>query len=306
MANVNDYINEILLEPYNYLLQSSGKQIRTKLMTAFNYWLKIPDDYLKVVQEIIEMLHNSSLLVDDIEDGSDLRRGKPVAHHVYGMANAINTANYVYFLSLKKIIEKFPKYLVTSAVTMFTDCLIGLHKGQGLDIHWRETFNCPTEQQYFQMINMKTTALFALSVQLMQLFSDNKQDFSQLICLLGTYFQIKDDFANLCSQEYTENKSFCEDITEGKFSFPIIHGIRSQPNDSEIVNILRQKTRNEELKKKVIQKLLQLGSFEYTIGVLNKINSEIRVELNKFEANKQITNIIDLLVSDVQNFHNSQ
>lgn len=64
----------------------------------------------------------------------------------------------------------------------------------------------------------------------MLLFSSNKEEeeskFVELTSLLGLYFQIRDDYANLCLDEYAENKSFAEDFTEGKFSFPIIHAIR--------------------------------------------------------------------------------
>ena len=68
--------------------------------------------------------------------------------------------------------------------------------------------------------------LFNLAVRLMHLFSESRDDFVGLTSLLGLYFQIRDDYANLCLDEYAENKSFAEDLTEGKFSFPIIHAIR--------------------------------------------------------------------------------
>ncbi len=51
------------------------------------------------------------------------------------------------------------------------------------------------------------------------------RDYTPLLSLLGLLFQIRDDYGNLCSSEYEANKSFCEDITEGKFSFPLIHSI---------------------------------------------------------------------------------
>lgn len=58
--------------------------------------------YIKIIQAIIADLHNASLLVDDIEDNSKLRRGIPVAHSIFGVAPVINTANYVYFLALER------------------------------------------------------------------------------------------------------------------------------------------------------------------------------------------------------------
>ena len=60
-------------------------------------------DVLSEIKSIIASLHNASLLIDDIEDNSKLRRGNPVAHSIFGMANCINCANYVYFLALEKV-----------------------------------------------------------------------------------------------------------------------------------------------------------------------------------------------------------
>ncbi len=56
--------------------------------------------------------------------------------------------------------------------------------------------------------------------------------------ILGLYFQIRDDYCNLSLKEYSENKSFCEDLTEGKFSFPIIHAIQSQSQDKQVLRKL--------------------------------------------------------------------
>ena len=69
-----------LLEPLAYLLQVPGKNIRKKLLHAFNLWMNVEDTKVHEIGEIVQMLHNASLLVDDIEDNSILRRGIPVAH----------------------------------------------------------------------------------------------------------------------------------------------------------------------------------------------------------------------------------
>lgn len=104
MEKTQETVQRILLEPYKYLLQLPGKQVRTKLSQAFNHWLKVPEDKLQIIIEVTEMLHNASLLIDDIEDNSKLRRGFPVAHSIYGIPSVINSANYVYFLGLEKVL----------------------------------------------------------------------------------------------------------------------------------------------------------------------------------------------------------
>lgn len=255
---------QVLMEPYQYICQIPGKQIRTKLAAAFNHWLNIPNDKLAVIGEATQMLHNASLLIDDIEDSSKLRRGIPVAHSIYGVPHTINSANYVYFLGLEKVLKlEHPE-----ATKVFTEQLLELHRGQGMDIYWRDAVLCPTEDEYKEMVTKKTGGLFGLAVRLMQLFSDNKSNLKPVLDALGLYFQIRDDYANLISKEYEANKSYCEDLTEGKFSFPIIHGIRTSPPNNQVLNILRQKTTDNDVKKYCVDLLEKLGSFEYTKGEL--------------------------------------
>lgn len=66
-----------------------------------------------------------------------------------------------------------------------------------MDIYWRDSYTCPTEEEYMKMIRQKTGGLFGLGIRLMQLFSSDKRNLKELIALMGTYFQIRDDYANL-------------------------------------------------------------------------------------------------------------
>ncbi|XP_068597417.1 geranylgeranyl pyrophosphate synthase [Brachionichthys hirsutus] len=278
----------ILLEPYKYLLQLPGKQVRTKLSQAFNHWLNVPEDKLQVIIEVTEMLHNASLLIDDIEDSSTLRRGFPVAHSIYGVPSVINSANYVYFLGLERVLTlEQPE-----AVRVFTKQLLELHRGQGLDIHWRDTYACPTEQEYRGMVLQKTGGLFGLAVGLMQLFSGWKRELKPLLDTLGLFFQIRDDYCNLSSREYGENKSFCEDLTEGKFSFPVIHAIWSRPESTQVQNILRQRTENVDIKRYCVDYLEKVGSFAYTRQTLRDLEAESCRLIGELGGNPQLESLV--------------
>lgn len=238
-----------------------------------------------------EMLHNASLLIDDIEDSSKLRRGFPVAHSIYGIPSVINSANYVYFLGLEKVLTlEHPE-----AVKVFTRQLLELHRGQGLDIYWRDTYTCPTEQEYRNMVLQKTGGLFGLAVGLMQLFSDWDRDIKPLLDTLGLFFQIRDDYANLSSREYSENKSYCEDLTEGKFSFPTIHAIWSRPESTQVQNILRQRTENMDIKRYCVDYLEKVGSFAYTRGTLRDLEAEVYRLIKEFGGNPELESLVKLL-----------
>ena len=91
------------LEPWEYLRKVPGKNVRGTLIRSFQQWLKVEEAPLLAIMEIIASLHNASLLIDDIEDGSTVRRGVPAAHMIYGVPSTINCANYVYFIALEKV-----------------------------------------------------------------------------------------------------------------------------------------------------------------------------------------------------------
>ncbi|KAL0832547.1 hypothetical protein ABMA28_000755 [Loxostege sticticalis] len=285
--------DEKILMPYTYIQQVPGKQIRTKLTSAFNYWLKVSDEKLHAIGEIVQMLHNSSLLIDDIQDNSILRRGIPVAHSIYGVASTINAANYVMIIALEKSLELGHPL----ATAVYTEQLLELHRGQGMEIYWRDNFQCPSEEEYKEMTIKKTGGLFMLAIRLMQLFSENKSDFSRLAAIFGLYFQIRDDYCNLCLQEYSENKSYCEDLTEGKFSFPIIHAIRNQKGDNQVLHILRQRTRDVEVKRYCISLLERLGSFAYTRDTLTQLDAQARAEVAALGGNPYLEALLDDLLS---------
>ncbi|KAL7732403.1 hypothetical protein ACLKA6_004378 [Drosophila palustris] len=285
--------DEILLQPFTYIQQIPGKQFRSELALAFNHWLLIPAEKLTQIGEIVQMLHNSSLLIDDIEDNSILRRGVPVAHSIYGVASTINAANYTLFLAL----EKVQQLGHPEATKVYTEQLLELHRGQGMEIYWRDSFTCPSESDYKLMTVRKTGGLFMLAIRLMQLFSTNKEDFSKLTAILGLYFQIRDDYCNLSLKEYTENKSFAEDLTEGKFGFPVIHAVRTQKQDKQVLHILRQRTHDIEVKKYCISLLEKLGSFQYTRKVLETLDVEARAEVTRLGGNPYMDRLLNKLLS---------
>lgn len=89
-----------LLEAFRYVNSVPGKDVRGKLIESFQFWFRVEaNEQLETIKDIVGDLHNASLLIDDIEDNSTLRRGNPVAHSIFGVPAVINTANYVVSVS---------------------------------------------------------------------------------------------------------------------------------------------------------------------------------------------------------------
>ena len=310
--NEKHILDKSLIEPYHYISSVPGKDVRGKLIDCFNQWLNVPStQILNEIKDIIGDLHNASLLIDDIEDNSKLRRGVPVAHSIFGVAPVINTANYVYFIAL----EHCHKLKNDKAMEVFVSEMLNLHRGQGYDIKWRDTTSCPTEEQYMQMVTDKTGGLFRLAVGLLQAFATTNQDidFVPLVNNLGLYFQIRDDLINLADEEYMKSKSFCEDLTEGKFSFPIIHCIRqgSSNNDgkegeeashncaaTQLMSILKQRTEDVDVKRYAQKLMIDAGSLRYTRDKCTELKKEIVQQIEELGGNQGLLKVVEML--DIQ------
>ncbi|QRV84212.1 farnesyl-diphosphate synthase [Ceratobasidium sp. AG-Ba] len=274
-----------ILEPFTYITSNPGKDMRSRLIEAFNYWLKIPKEDLEVIAHVVSMLHNASLMIDDIEDNSQLRRGAPVAHKIYGIPQTINTANYVYFLAYQELFKLRSKQEASSHTTndldrVVTEELLNLHRGQGLDLLWRDTLTCPTEREYIEMVNNKTGGLFRIAIKLMMALSpvEPAVDYVPLVNLIGVYFQIRDDYMNLQSTTDTRKT-----LAKANSRFHVLQKRPSTPT----------------LKKHVISYMdTQTGTFEYTREVLRKFDAQTRAEIERLGGNAGLTKFVDSMKID--------
>jgi geranylgeranyl pyrophosphate synthase len=132
--------------------------------------------------------------IDDIQDNSKYRRGALAAHEVYGVAQTINAANYVYFEAMQGLhrLESWPQLFL-----IYNEELLHLHRGQGMELFWRETMQPPSIDEYLRLISNKTGGLFRLALRLMQAMSDCNYEISPLVDVMGLMFQIVDDYKNL-------------------------------------------------------------------------------------------------------------
>ncbi|XP_029666168.1 geranylgeranyl pyrophosphate synthase-like, partial [Formica exsecta] len=214
------------------------------------------------------------------KDNSILRRGIPTSHSVYGIASSLNAAHYILVIALERIANLHP-----AATNVYMEQMLEAFRGQGMEIFWRDNFICPSEKEYRTMAMKKIGGFFNLMIKLMKLFSIYEEDLSSLGIILGLHFQIRDDYGNLNSDKYTENKSYCDDLSEGKFSFPIVHALTTNPDDKQIIYILKQRTKQIEVKRHCVKLLEKFGSFEYTKKVLEDLDVKARAEIERLGGN---------------------
>ncbi|KAI8631483.1 isoprenoid synthase domain-containing protein [Xylariaceae sp. FL1651] len=298
--------NTIIQAPAKYVEALPAKKIRDRLADALNIWLGVAEEDLLQVKHVINLLHNASLILDDFEDGSVSRRGRPATHMVFGTAQAINSAGY----QVNKAMIEAMKLGDARCADIFSEQMDKLYVGQGHDLFWAFNIKLPSVEEYVSMVDYKTGALFNLLVRLMVVKSHppshSTPDLSRLVTLLGRYFQIRDDYMNLTSLEYTDQKGFCEDLDEGKFSLPLIHAIKHAPEAecSILQHVLSQRHRANSMslasKHLVLDILKVTNSLEYTKEVLDGLSRELEWEMTTIEAisgmeNKPLRGLLSLL-----------
>ncbi len=261
-----------LLEPARDIVARGGKRWRSLLLLLIAEQVcndfatpmarPNPVDYALPLTSLIESVHAGTLVVDDIEDNSPTRRGKPAIHLTYGEDVAINSGNFMYLAPLQ-IIERYPAKVRLSLYEMYQRLLTRLHIGQGLDIHWHRNLDTiPTKEQYVEMTRLKTGSLARMAMEMGVVVGlhlagsddpcvyvseqDNKgeplddvtslsQRLGEIADLLGVAFQIQDDLLNIT--QGIKGKDFGDDLVEGKKSLPLILAVEQNP---EIVEELTE------------------------------------------------------------------
>ncbi|KAL4874476.1 isoprenoid synthase domain-containing protein [Aspergillus karnatakaensis] len=274
--------------PYEYINSLKSKNMRNKFIDMLNLWLKVPKDSLLVIKDIVQMLHNSSLMLDDIEDVSSLRRGQPATHIFYGTSQTINSANFTYV----KTVHETTKLRNPECMEIFIDELSNLHRGQSFDLHWRHHARCPSTDEYIMMVDNKTGGLFRLMLRLMEAEAPNTTpdpSLARLLTLVGRYYQIRDDYLNLTSPDYTSKKGFCEDLDEGKFSLPLIHLLSHTPDPDRITSAIYNrpnptKTLKREVKTHILDAMESARSLDYVRRVMTYLHAEMMKTFDDVEA----------------------
>ena len=271
-----DCANKSFAEPIWEFLSRGGKRWRPTLFLLTVEALG--GDKNKVFDFVVipEIIHNGTLLHDDIEDRSELRRGKPCTYILYGLDVAINTGNEMYYLPLLPLIknkENFDPKVLNKVFETYAKEMIDLGLGQAMDISWHNgmcSADKLSEEEYLQMCAYKTGTLARMSAKIAAILS-NATD--EQIEKLGNYaetvgvaFQIQDDILNLIEGEFTEKKGLGEDITEGKRSLPVIHAINkaSSEDRERLIEILNMHTNDQELRNEAIIIIKKYGAIEYS------------------------------------------
>ncbi|KAF2223850.1 geranylgeranyldiphosphate synthase [Elsinoe ampelina] len=279
----------IVDSPLLYISRLPSKQFRVHLLEALNTWYEIPQNDMSRISDIMQLLHNCSLILDDFQDQSPLRRGRPAAHALFGEAQAINSSSYGFI----KAVALAQESLDLESTKAVTTAMLRSFEGQAAELHWTYTKTCPSIQEYLEMVELKTGSLLHLAPQLLRARSRttipiDESSMATMMRLLGQYYQIRDDYMNLTSAQYEKDKGFCEDLDEGKYALPLIHALAAKPRSVLLSSALSAGGASGHLSKQqkicILEELEKTQSLEWTKATLCELQEAIGEEIARLEG----------------------
>lgn len=304
-----DALTKAISEPVWDFLGRGGKRWRPMLMLVCCEAVGGSPGSILPFAVIPELIHNGTLIVDDIEDNSDLRRGKPVLHKLFGVDIAVNAGNTLYLLPFITIRDsKLPEKTKAAAYEIISTQLLKCHLGQATDICWHsgKSGKIPIEEEYLQMCANKTGSVAAMAAKLGALLGngDEKQveALGKFAEAAGVVFQIQDDILNITGSAGI-GKGTGDDICEGKRTLLVIHTLAVAPvaESKRLLEILNMHTKDGTLHAEAIRIMTKNGAVEYTQKTAAKLAQEawdgIEAVFPESEAKSQLRELSQLMLN---------
>ncbi|UCE16122.1 MAG: polyprenyl synthetase family protein [Candidatus Bathyarchaeota archaeon] len=284
-------LNKAIAEPIWEFLDRGGKRWRPNLFLLVCEALGAEPEKLLDFAIIPEVIHNGTLMIDDVEDSSEDRRGKPCTYKLFGIDIAINTGNSMYYLPLLTLIKNKDKLSLDKQNKIYEIYLremIRLSFGQAMDIAWHKGLAKANEKQYLQMCAYKTGTLARMAAKMAAVLADASDNtierMGRFAETFAVAFQIQDDVLDLIGKEFAEKKGgLGQDITEGKRSLMVIHTLEKAKlkDKKRLLEILDAHTTDQKLRDEAINIIKKYGSIRYAKEFAKSMIEEGWKEIDK-------------------------
>jgi geranylgeranyl diphosphate synthase type I len=287
-------LNKAIADPIWDMLDRGGKRWRPVLFLLICEALGKESDYCLDLSIIPEVIHNGTLVIDDIEDGSELRRGKPCTYKIFQTDISVNAGNAMYYLPLLPLMaqrENISFETQRDVYEVYSQEMINLSMGQAMDIAWhRGIANSDNleEEDYLQMCAYKTGTLARMAAKMAAVTAGaNKSLVDKLGRFaenIGVAFQMQDDVLDLTGEEFALSKGGVgQDLTEGKRSLIVIYTLKkAQDTDKKrLIEILNMHTSNQKLRDEAITIIKKYDAINYVKSTAALLVAESWAEVEK-------------------------
>lgn len=293
-----------LYDGMHYAFSTGGKKLRPTLCLFVCKTLGTDVKSAIPFATSLEMMHNFTLVHDDIEDGDLIRRNFPTVWKKYGMAHGINIGDGMIFKAYESLLNSehyLPSEKVVILSKLLTDTLMRIIEGQNMEFNFRSRDNVSIEE-YMEMVWRKSGVLFATALSGGAIIADASDEIKQALeeygKKIGPAFQIRDDVLNLIGESRKYGKEIGGDIKEGKRTIIIIHCLNTCKSDErkKILNVLKKSREQVSVSdvKLVIKLMKKYNSIEFAQQKAEELASQAKQVLKKIRNRELAVTLTEL------------
>ena len=291
----------------SYLIEHGGKRLRPYMVIKSCQLLGGTVKQAIPAAAAIEMIHNFTLVHDDIMDNDEMRHGVPTVHIKFGIPIGILAGDLLFSRAFETISKPYlnkSRDVGLNLVTTLAKACTDVCEGQALDISMAKSSKIPNENQYIKMIEKKTSSLFVASCAMGAITANRKSiDVARLSTFgrnLGIAFQIIDDLIGVIGDPKITKKPVGNDIREGKKSLPILMAIKKANNQEKkiILNAFGNSSVSKNEVEKAVSTISSLG-IEKTIKQKATLHSNAaKKSISTYDrpAKKELLSLLDFVV----------
>lgn len=282
-------------------LEGGGKRIRAVLPLAVAEALGKDTEYFVTFGAACELLHNATLVHDDLQDGDTVRRDRSTVWSEFGPAQAINLGDALFFIPLQIVLEiKTNEQTRLQLVETMVGGMLQAIQGQTMEFLLKGSPDI-TRDEYFSIVAGKTSALFGIPLQgALILAGESESVVSQMSVAarhLGIAFQIQDDVLDLVGDKGRGQQG--NDLREGKPSLPVAYAIQcvsplQRAKILEVVRAPREKTGDSDVRE-ITQLLIDCGAVEASIAEIERLRHQVEASA----GNPRLAALLHDLASEV-------
>ena len=254
LSKVNQFLADLpydrrpssLYAPIRYVLSMGGKRIRPVLMLLAYQLYKDDPETILMQAVALETYHNYTLLHDDLMDNADLRRGHETVHKKWNANQAILSGDSMLVLAYERMAQ-CPKEKLANVLAVFTETALEIGEGQQYDIDFEHRTDV-SEEEYIEMIRLKTSVLLACALKIGGILADAPADDLENLYKfgeqMGLAFQLQDDYLDVYGDSKVFGKAIGGDITSNKKTYMLINAF-NKANDAQRAELMRWVTAKE-------------------------------------------------------------
>lgn len=288
---------EGLYEPIKYVLSMGGKRLRpTLVLLAYNLF---KDDFEKAMPVAIglETYHNHTLLHDDLMDHADMRRGRLTVHKKWNANTAVLSGDTMLIMAFRMIMS-CPCKRSAEVLELFARTAQEICEGQQYDVNF-ETRNDVTEEEYIEMIRLKTSVFLACAAKAGALVADASEEDAEALYRfaekIGLAFQLQDDYLDVYGDPAVFGKKIGGDILCGKKTYLLINAFRlaDEATREQLLNLINDKQMDAQTKIAEVTAIYnRLGIDRLTLDAIDRCYAQAKTEIQRLSVSEERWNTL--------------